>query len=46
MHAGTWDTVLGPISFDAKGDITTVDYVFYRWNSKGTYEEIPDQSRS
>ena len=22
MHAGTWDTVLGPISFDKKGDIT------------------------
>jgi branched-chain amino acid transport system substrate-binding protein len=26
MHAGKWDTVLGPISFDKKGDITTIDY--------------------
>ena len=33
-------TVLGPISYDKKGDITTVDYVFYKW-SNGTYDEIP-----
>ncbi len=46
IHGGKWDTVLGPISYDAKGDITTVDYVFYRWNSKGSYDEIPDASRS
>jgi branched-chain amino acid transport system substrate-binding protein len=46
MHGGKWDTVLGPIAFDAKGDITTIDYVFYRWDSKGTYDEIPDASRS
>jgi branched-chain amino acid transport system substrate-binding protein len=46
IHAGTWDTVLGPISYDAKGDITTLDYVFYRWNGKGTYDEIMDASRS
>jgi len=46
IHGSTWDTVLGPISYDAKGDITTVDYVFYRWNSKGTYEETEDSSRS
>ena len=46
MHGGTWDTVLGPISFDAKGDITTLDYVFYRWNSKGTYDEITAPPKS
>ena len=46
MHAGTWDTVLGPISFDAKGDITKLDYVFYRWNSKGTYDEITAPPRT
>jgi hypothetical protein len=27
--------------YDKKGDITTVDYVFYRWNKDGKYEEIP-----
>ena len=46
IRSGKWDTVLGPISYDAKGDITTVDYVLYRWNSKGGYDEIPDASRS
>jgi len=40
MHSGKWDTVLGPLSFDKKGDITRLDYVFYRWKKDGTYEEI------
>ena len=40
MHAGKWDTVLGPISFDKKGDITTIDYVFYEWKKDGKYAEI------
>jgi len=46
IGSSKWDTVLGPISYDAKGDITTVDYVFYRWNNEGSYDEIPDASRS
>jgi branched-chain amino acid transport system substrate-binding protein len=41
IHAGKWNTVLGPIGYDKKGDITAVDYVFYRWNKDGKYEEIP-----
>jgi branched-chain amino acid transport system substrate-binding protein len=28
---GPWKTVLGEISFDAKGDRTTADYVLYSW---------------
>jgi branched-chain amino acid transport system substrate-binding protein len=40
MHGGKWDTVLGPISFDKKGDITTIDYVFYDWKKDGTYAEV------
>ena len=31
IRAGKWDTVLGPISYDKKGDITRLDYVFYVW---------------
>jgi branched-chain amino acid transport system substrate-binding protein len=32
MHSGkTFNTVLGDISFDKKGDRTTVDYVMYTW---------------
>ena len=41
IKAGTWDTVLGPISYDKKGDITAVDYVFYKWGKDGKYDEIP-----
>jgi branched-chain amino acid transport system substrate-binding protein len=39
MRAGKWNTVIGPISFDKKGDITAIDYVFYTWKKDGTYAE-------
>ena len=32
MHQGKpFNTVIGPISFDKKGDITRPDYVIYEW---------------
>ena len=32
MHSGmTFNTVIGPIAYDKKGDRTTVDYVWYVW---------------
>ncbi len=34
-----WDSVLGPITFDKKGDITNADYVFYVWKN-GNYSEM------
>src|SRR6201747_2122914 len=40
IKAGTWDTVLGKLEFDAKGDIKLLDYVVYRWDAKGGYTEI------
>jgi branched-chain amino acid transport system substrate-binding protein len=40
MKAGTWDTVLGKISFTPKGDITVIDYVVYKWDAKGNYAEL------
>jgi branched-chain amino acid transport system substrate-binding protein len=36
---GPWQTVLGPISFDKKGDITSSDYVFYVWKN-GSYAQM------
>lgn len=36
LHQGNYDTVVGSLSFDAKGDVTNPDYVLYRW-SKGDY---------
>ncbi len=40
MKAGKWQTVLGEISFDSKGDITVTDYVMYQWKADGTYAEL------
>jgi branched-chain amino acid transport system substrate-binding protein len=39
LKAGTWETVLGPISYDKKGDITKSDYVFYIWHN-GDYAQM------
>jgi branched-chain amino acid transport system substrate-binding protein len=46
MHGSTWDTVLGPITFDKKGDITTIDWAVYRWDKQGNYDEITEASKS
>lgn len=35
---GPWGSVLGPLSFDSKGDVTKADYVWSVWH-KGTYAE-------
>jgi len=40
IKAGAWDTVIGKMEFDAKGDIKQIDYVVYKWDSKGGYTEI------
>jgi branched-chain amino acid transport system substrate-binding protein len=46
MHAGTWDTVLGPLAFDNKGDLTSIGWAVYRWDKNGNYDEITDASKS
>ena len=40
IKAGAWDTVIGKLEFDAKGDIKQLDYVVYKWDDKGNYTEI------
>jgi branched-chain amino acid transport system substrate-binding protein len=40
MKGGKWSTVLGDLSFDKKGDITVLDYVWYEWKKDGSYAEI------
>lgn len=42
MQAGTWDTVLGPMSFDKKGDITHGGWAVYRWGKDGNYDQITE----
>jgi branched-chain amino acid transport system substrate-binding protein len=39
LRKGDYDTVIGKIGFDAKGDVTTPAYVFYKWDN-GKYAEI------
>ncbi|WP_029003909.1 branched-chain amino acid ABC transporter substrate-binding protein [Azorhizobium doebereinerae] len=40
MHSGaTFNTVLGPLSYDKKGDLTKLDYVVYVWKDGG-YSEL------
>lgn len=40
LRAGTWDTVLGKLSFNKKGDLNFIDYVMYKWDKDGKYNEI------
>jgi len=42
LHRGSYATVLGPIEFDAKGDVKNPDYIIYRW-SKGAYIPLADR---
>jgi branched-chain amino acid transport system substrate-binding protein len=35
----TAQTVIGPLTWDKKGDITDARYVFYVWHN-GTYAEL------
>ena len=39
LKGGTFETVLGTLSFDDKGDIEGPSYVFYEW-SNGDYHEV------
>ena len=41
MHSAQFDTVLGKVGFDEKGDIKGPGYVMFEWN-KGKYEQIGD----
>lgn len=40
IKAGEWDTVLGKMAFDSKGDIKVMDYVVYKWDAKGNYAQL------
>ena len=39
LHEGAYDTVLGPITFDEKGDVKGFRYEMYRWHD-GRYEPV------
>ena len=39
LHANTFDTVIGGIKYDAKGDISVSDFVVWQWHD-GKYAEL------
>ncbi|MDH3229913.1 MAG: branched-chain amino acid ABC transporter substrate-binding protein [Alphaproteobacteria bacterium] len=39
LHSNQFETVLGKIGFDAKGDVTAPGYVFYEWKN-GKYDYL------
>lgn len=39
LAAGKFNTVLGELSFDDKGDVSLPGYVFYRWEN-GKYSQL------
>lgn len=44
LKNNTVETVLGPKSWDAKGDLKTTDYVMYYWDRSGKYYEYKDEN--
>jgi branched-chain amino acid transport system substrate-binding protein len=39
LHSTTFETVIGPIKYDAKGDISESDFVVWQWHD-GKYAEL------
>lgn len=39
IKAGDWDTVLGKVAFDNKGDVKAIDYAVYRIDAQGNASE-------
>lgn len=40
LKAGEWDSVMGKLSFDAKGDIKQTGYVLWKWDGSGNAVEL------
>jgi branched-chain amino acid transport system substrate-binding protein len=40
IKAGEWNTVVGKLSFDARGDIRQTGYVLWKWDGKGNAVEL------
>jgi branched-chain amino acid transport system substrate-binding protein len=46
IRGGKWNTVLGTISYDKKGDITAIDWAIFKWDNKGNYDELTADSKT
>ncbi|NOJ41133.1 branched-chain amino acid ABC transporter substrate-binding protein [Bradyrhizobium australiense] len=43
IKAGSWESAIGKLEYDAKGDIKQIDYVVYKWDDKGGYAEVNEK---
>ena len=42
LYAGAYETVLGPVTFDDKGDVRGFEYSMYRWHMAGMRKSAAD----
>lgn len=40
LHQNKVDTVMGKKAWDTKGDLLVSDYVIYKWDNKGKYQQV------
>lgn len=40
LHANSFDTSIGKVEFDAKGDLKDFEFAVYRWDAKGNKEQL------
>ena len=40
LHKNSVQTVMGPKSWDAKGDLKAADFVVYKWSADGKYKQV------
>jgi len=40
IHGKTFDTVLGKLVYDNKGDVSNSNYVWYTWTKEGKYKQL------
>jgi hypothetical protein len=45
MKLGIWDSVLGPLSFNSKGDVGGIGWTIYKWDKTANYAEIGSQDQ-
>ena len=42
MHANTFDTAIGQVEYDAKGDLKHFEFAVFKWKPDGTFDLITD----
>jgi branched-chain amino acid transport system substrate-binding protein len=45
LRENQFDTVLGPVGFDQKGDVTLQSPVLYVWHADGEHTPLEEQTK-